>query len=83
MKKVLGIVKKLGLPLRQGYTFVLKKSDYRLARNLYKEVARDTVNVLLVAADYSFKRAMKALWCMLQKIYRILCLDNISQKWAF
>ena len=30
------IVKKAGLPLRQGYTFVLKKSDYRLARNFYK-----------------------------------------------
>lgn len=29
-------MKKAGLPLRQGYTFVLKKSDYRLARNFYK-----------------------------------------------
>ena len=83
VKKVLGIVKKLGLPLRQGYTFVLKKSDYRLGRNFYKGVAGDTVNVLPVAAAYNFKRAMKALLCMLQKIREILCLNNISQKWAF
>ena len=83
VKKVLGIVKKLGLPLRQGYTFVLKKSDYRLGRNFYKGVMRDTVNVLPAAAAYNFKRAMKALWCMLQKIREMLCLNNISQKWAF
>ena len=83
VKKVLGIVKKLGLPLRQSYTFVLKKSDYRLGRNFYKGVAGDAVNVLLAAAAYNFKRAMKALLCMLQKIYEILCLNNISQKWDF
>ena len=83
VKKVLGIVKKLDLPLRQGYTFVLKKSDYRLGRNFYKGVMRDTVNVLPAAAAYSFKRAMKALWGMLQKIREILCQNNISQKWAF
>ena len=59
------------------------KSDYRLGRNFYKGVAGDTVNVLLAAAAYNFKRAMKALWCMLQKICEILCLNNISQKWAF
>ena len=83
MKKVLGIVKKLGLPLRQSYTFVLKKSDYRLGRNFYKGVMRDTVNVLPAAAAYSFTRALEALWCMLQKIREILCQNNISQKWAF
>ena len=76
-------MKKLGLPMCQGYTFVLKKSDYRLARNLYKGVVGDTVNVFLAAAAYNFKRAIKALWCMIQKICEILCLNNISQKWAF
>ena len=59
------------------------KSDYRLGRNFYKGVVGDTVNVLLAAAAYDFRRAMKALWCMLQKIREILCLNNISQKWAF
>lgn len=59
------------------------KSDYRLGRNFYKGVVGDTVNVLLEMAAYNFKRAMKALWCILQKICEILCLNNISQKWAF
>ena len=59
------------------------KSDYRLGRNFYKGVVGDTVNVLLAAAAYNFKRAMKALWYMLQKICEILFLNNISQKWAF
>lgn len=30
----------------------------------------DTVNVLLAAVAYNFKRAMKAIWCMLQKYAR-------------
>ena len=59
------------------------KSDYRLGRNFYKGVTGDTVNVLLVAAVYNFKRAMKALCCMFQKICEILCQNNISPKWAF
>ena len=59
------------------------KSDYRLGRNFYKGVVGDTVNVLLAAAAYNFKRAMKALWCILQKICEILYQNNISQKWAF
>ena len=59
------------------------KSDYRLGRNFYKGVVGDTVNVLLAAAAYNFKRAMKALWCMLYKICEILWENNISQKWAF
>lgn len=40
-------------------------------------------HVLLVAAAYNFKRTMKALCCMHQKICEILCQNNISQKWAF
>ena len=43
----------------------------------------DTVNVLLAAVVYNFKRAMKAIWCILQKICEILCLNNISQKGLF
>ena len=59
------------------------KSDYRLGHNFYKGVTGDTVNVLLASAVYNFKRAMKAIWCILQKICEILCQNNISQKWAF
>lgn len=49
------------------------KSDYRLDRYFYKGVVGDTVNMLLAAAAYNFKRAMKAICCMLQKICEILC----------
>ena len=35
------------------------KSDYRLSRNFYKGVVGDTVNILIAAAAYNFKRAMK------------------------
>lgn len=59
------------------------KSDYRLVSNFYKGVLGDTVNVLLAAAAYNFKRAMKALWCMIQKICEILPLNNISQNGLF
>lgn len=59
------------------------KSDYQLGRNFYKGVVGNTVNVLLVAAIYNLKRAMKALWRILQRICEILSLNNISQKWAF
>ena len=37
------------------------KSDHRLDRNFYKGLAGDAVNILLAAAAYNFKRAMKAL----------------------
>lgn len=43
----------------------------------------DTVNVLLAAVAYNFERAMKVIWCMLQKICEILCQNNISQKCFF
>lgn len=59
------------------------KSDYRLGRNFYKGVVGDTVNLLLAAAAYNFKRAMKALLYVFQKISEILYEYNISHKWAF
>ena len=52
-------------------------------RNFYKGVVGDAVNVLLAAAAYNFKRAMKTFWCMFHKICEILRENNISQKWAF
>lgn len=59
------------------------KSDYRLGRNFYKGVTGDTINLLLAAAAYNFKRAMKALLCLLEKISEILSIHNISLKYAF
>jgi len=43
-------------------------------------VSGDTVNVLLAAAAYNFKRAMKALLYVFQKISEILYEYNISHK---
>ncbi len=54
------------------------KSDYRLGRNFYKGVAKDAVNILLAAAAYNFKRAMKALLSLLIKLSEILGYGNIS-----
>lgn len=59
------------------------KSDYRLGRNFYQGVLGNTVNVLLAAAVYNFKIAMKALWGMLHKICEILYQNNISQNGLF
>ena len=79
LKKHMLFCKRAGIEPTIGHL----KSDYRWGRNFYKGVVGDAVNVLLSAAAYNFKRAMKALLGMLQKICEILCLNNISQKWAF
>lgn len=59
------------------------KADYRLGRNFYKGVTGDVMNILLAAAAYNFKRAMKALWDFIKKISEIQSIDNISLEWAF
>lgn len=59
------------------------KSDFRLGRNFYKGVVGDAVNVLLAAAAYNFKRAMKALLNLVRRIIGRLCIYNISMKAAF
>ena len=79
LKKHMLFCKRAGIEPTIGHL----KSDYRLGRNFYKGVVGDAVNVLLSAAAYNFKRAMKVLLGMLQKICKIQCLNNISQKWAF
>lgn len=48
------------------------KSDYRLGRNFYKGVTGDAVNLLLVAAAYNFKRAMRALLFLFKIIREML-----------
>ena len=44
------------------------KADHRLGRNFYKGVAGDAVNILMAAAAYNFKRAMRALLSLLKII---------------
>ena len=48
------------------------KSDHCLGRNFYKGVVGDAVNLLLVAAAYNFKRAMRALLNLLKIISEML-----------
>lgn len=59
------------------------KSDYRLGRNFYKGVTGDAMNILLAAAAYNFKRAMKALWDFIKKVCGISDTEDISLKLAF
>ena len=54
------------------------KSDYRLNRNFYKGVVGDAINVLLAAAAYNFKRAMRALLALIKKIRETLYGNNVS-----
>ena len=48
------------------------KSDHRLGRNFYKGVVGDAVNLLLAAAAYNFKRAMRVLLTLLKMISEML-----------
>lgn len=59
------------------------KSDYRLGRNFYKGLFGDAINVMLAAAAYNFKRAMKVLLYLINKISEILRMEMLSLKYAF
>ena len=48
------------------------KRDCRLGRNFYKGIVGDSINVMLAAAAYNFKRAMKVLLDLIQKISETL-----------
>lgn len=43
------------------------KSDHRLGRNFYKGLFGDSVNVMLAAAAFNLKRAMRALLALVQR----------------
>lgn len=53
------------------------KSDYRLGRNFYKGVVGDAINVMLAAAAYNFKRAMKVLLDLIQKLKLLIEIPKI------
>lgn len=59
------------------------KSDYRLGCNSYKSVAGNAMNILLAAAAYNFKRAMKALLELIKIINEIPFLNDTSLERAF
>ena len=49
------------------------KTDYRLGRNFYKGLLGDAINVMLAAAAYNLKRAMKVLLSLLK-----ICSDTLQ-----
>ena len=48
------------------------KSDHRLGRNFYKGLFGDSINVMLAAAAFNFKRAMRLLLCLVGRMARWL-----------
>lgn len=48
------------------------KYDHRMERNFYKGLFGDSINVMLAAAAYNFKRVMNALLCLLGRMLIML-----------
>lgn len=48
------------------------KSDHRLNRNFYKGLFGDSINVMLAAAAFNFKRAMRALLSLFEMLMKSL-----------
>ena len=59
------------------------KTDYRLGRNFYKGLLGDAINVMLAAAAYNFKRAMRVLLWLLKKFSETHMGGNISLNYTF
>lgn len=59
------------------------KTDHRLSRNFYKGVKGDAVNVLLAAAAYNFKRAMRVLLDLIKRISIELVSTGFMLKYSF
>lgn len=59
------------------------KTDYRLGRNFYKGVLGDAINLMLAAAAYNFKRAMRVLRILLKRISETLNIRSVSLKYTF
>ena len=52
------------------------KADHRLSRNFYKGLFGDSINVMLAAAAFNFKRAMRLLFALFLRC-RLLCIAAI------
>ena len=59
------------------------KADHRLSRNFYKGVKGDAINVLLAAAAYNFKRAMRVLLDLIKRISIELVSTGFMLKYSF
>ena len=52
------------------------KSDHRLGRNFYKGLFGDSINVMLAAAAYNLKRAMRLLLCFFRWVIKRLMAEG-------
>ena len=52
------------------------KSDYRLGRNFYKGLFGDSINVMLAAAAFNLKRAMRLFLCLFRWVIRRLMTEG-------
>ena len=52
------------------------KSDHRLGRNFYKGLFGDSINVMLAAAAYNLKRAMRLLLCFFRWVIKRLMTEG-------
>ena len=59
------------------------KEDHRLSRNFYKGVKGDAINVLLAAAAYNFKRAMRVLLDLIKRISIEFVCTDFMLKYSF
>ena len=59
------------------------KEGRRLSRNFYKGVKGEAINVLLAAAAYNFKRAMRVLLYLIKRISIELVNTNFMLKYSF
>ena len=59
------------------------KADHRLSHNFYKGVKGDAINVLLAAAAYNFKRAMRVLLDLIKRISIELVSTGFMLKYSF
>ena len=59
------------------------KENHRLSRNFYKGVTGDAINVLLAAAAYNFKRAMRALLWLIKKISANFDFTIFTRRYSF
>ena len=59
------------------------KADHRLSRNFYKGVKGDAINVLLAAAAYNFKRAMRVLLYLIKRISIKFVNTSFMLKYSF
>lgn len=66
-----------------GPTIGHLKSDHCLGRNFYNGLVEDAVNILLTAAAYNFKRAMRALLDLIKIINEMLWNNDIALVRAF